>query len=129
VPALLQPRPMPRTYLPAAVGTTLIVVALPVFVLAHWRIGAWGLAAALWVAGQLIVLVVRQLPLGMGNLAASGAVAFGRMLRSVSVMVVLIIVTVSDSSLGLPAVGLYFLAFTAEFCSSLLAYFGGGAGT
>ncbi len=62
---------------------------LPVFALAHWPLAAWGIAAALWVGGQAIVLVVRQLPLGMGSLAASGAVAFGRMFRAVAVMVVL----------------------------------------
>jgi hypothetical protein len=90
---------------------------------------AWGLAAGLWVAGQLIVLVVRQLPLGMGSLAASGAVAFGRMFRAVAVMGVLIAVTVSDSRLGLPAVAVYVLAYTVEFGSSLVTYFGGEART
>ena len=97
--------------------------------LAHWPLAAWGIAAALWVGGQALVLVLQQLPLGMGSLAASGAVAFGRMFRAVAVMVVLIAVTVSDSHLGLPAVAVYALAYTAEFGSSLVTYFGGEAGT
>jgi hypothetical protein len=106
-----------------------VVVAAPVFALGHWPLAAWGIAAALWAGGQAIVLVVRQLPLGMGSLAASGAVAFGRMFRAVAVMVVLIAVTVSDSHLGLPAVVVYVLAYTAEFGSSLVTYFGGEGGT
>jgi hypothetical protein len=127
MPGVLEPRPVPRSHLPALVGTLVVIVAAPVFLLGHWPLAAWGIAAALWVGGQLIVTVVRQLPLGMGSLAASGAVAFGRMFRAVAVMVVLIAVTVSDSHLGLPAVVVYVLAYTAEFGSSLLTYFGGEA--
>jgi hypothetical protein len=125
MPGVLEPRPAPRSHVPALIGSVVVVAAAPVFVLAHWRLAAWGIAAALWVAGQLVVLVVRQLPLGMGSLAASGAVAFGRMFRAVAVMAVLIAVTVSDSHLGLPAVAVYVLAYTAEFGSSLVTYFGG----
>jgi hypothetical protein len=127
MPGLLEPRPVPRSYVPAILGSVIVLAAAPVFVLAHWPFAAWGIAAGLWAGGQLIVAVVRQLPLGMGSLAASGAVAFGRMFRAVAVMVVLIVVTVSDSHLGLPAVGVYVLAYTAEFGSSLLTYFGGEA--
>jgi hypothetical protein len=129
MPGLMDPRPVPRSHMPAAIGTLVVVVAAPVFALAHWRLAAWGIGAALWVGGQLVVLVVRQLPLGMGSLAASGAVAFGRMFRAVSVMVVLIAVTVTDSRLGLPAAAVYVLAYTAEFGASLVTYFGGEART
>ena len=129
MPSILVARPVPRTHLPAIVGTLVVVLALPVFLIAHWRIGSWGLAAVLWVAGQAVALLLQRLPLGMGSLATSGAVAFGRMLRAVGVMVVLIVVTVSDSSLGIPAVAVYAIAYTAEFGSSLVSYFGGEAGT
>jgi len=126
---VMAPRPVPRGHAPAVIGTLVVVLAAPVFALAHWRLAAWGIAAALWLGGQLVVLVVRQLPLGMGSLAASGAVAFGRMFRAVAVMSVLIAVTISDSHLGLPAVAVYVLAYTAEFGSSLVAYYGGEART
>ena len=75
------------------------------------------------------MLVVGQLPLGMGSLAASGTVAFGRMFRAVGAMVVLIVLTVADAHLGLPAVVVYALAYTAEFGTSLVTYFGGEART
>ena len=123
------PRPVPESRIPALAGTIVVAVALPVFLAGGWRIGAWGIAAALWAVNQAIGLVLQRLPLGMGSLASSGAVAFGRMFRAVAVMGVLIAVTISDSHLGLPAVAVYVLAYTAEFGSSLIAYFGGEAGT
>jgi hypothetical protein len=129
IPGAFEPRPVPHSYVPVLIGSVVIVAAAPVFVLAHWRFAAWAIAAGLWLGGQVIVLVVRRLPLGMGSLAASGAVAFGRMFRAVGVMVVLIAVTVSDSRLGLPAVAVYVLAYTVEFGSSLITYFMGEART
>ena len=129
MPSLLIAKPVPRTHTPLIVGSFVIALALPVFLITHWRVAGWGLAAILWVAGQGLQLVLRRMPLGMGNLASAGAVAFGRMFRAVGVMTVLIVVTISDSSLGLPAFLVYVLAYTAELGSSLVAYYGGEAGT
>jgi hypothetical protein len=129
MPGLLEPRPAPRGHLPALVGTAVVVVAAPVFVAGHWSLEAWGIAAGLWGVGQALMLFLGQLPLGMGSLAASGTVAFGRMLRAVGAMVVLIVLTVADAHLGLPAAVVYALAYTAEFGTSMLTYFGREAGT
>lgn len=128
MPGLLEPRPLPRSHLPALVGTAVVVLAAPVFVAGHWPLGAWGIAAGLWAVGQVLMLFLGQLPLGMGSLATSGTVAFGRMFRAVGAMVLLIVLTVADSHLGLPAVVVYALAYTAEFGTSLFTYFGGEAG-
>jgi hypothetical protein len=122
-------RPAPRSHVPALIGTLVVALAGPVFALANWNLVSWGIAAGLWLGGQALVLVLRQLPLGMDSLATSGAVAFGRMFRAVVVMVILIVITASDSHLGLPAVAVYVLAYTVEFGSSLVTYFGGEAGT
>ncbi len=127
MPGVFDPRPAPRSHLPAVIGTLVVVAAAPVFALAHWRMAAWGLAAAL--AGGADRAGCPRLPLGISSLAASGAVAFGRMFRAVAVMGTLIAVTVSDSRLGLPAVAVYVLAYTVEFGSSLVTYFGGEART
>jgi hypothetical protein len=126
---VLASHPTPRSHGPAIVGSIVVVAALPIFFVVGWPIGGWVLAATLWAAGQAIALVLQRLPLGMGNLASSGAVALGRMFRSVVAMVVLLAVTVSDRSLGLSAVAVYAVAFSAEFCSSLVLYYGGEAGT
>jgi hypothetical protein len=126
---VLAAHPNPRGHGPAIVGSIVVVAALPIFLVVGWPIGGWVLAATLWAAGQAIALVLQRLPLGMGSLASSGAVALGRMFRSVAAMVVLLAVTVSDRSLGLPAVAVYALAFSAEFGSSLVLYYGGEAGT
>jgi len=124
---MMTPRPVPRGHVPAIVGTLVVALALPVFLIAHWRTGSWVLAAVLWVAGQAVALVLQRLPLGMGSLAASGAVALGRMFRAVAVMAVLLAVAVSDSSLGLPAVAVYAVAYTVEFGTAMVIYFGGEA--
>ena len=121
------PRPVPEGRAPALGGTAVVLVALPVFLVAGWRLGAWGIAAALWAAYQLIGLLLRRVRLGSDNLAAAGLVAFGRMTRAVVLVAILIAVAVADSGLGLPAAIVYGLAFTVEFALSLLAYFGGEA--
>jgi hypothetical protein len=116
---------MPARKGPAAVGTLVVLAALPIFVLAGWPVSAWGIAAVLWVAGEALALALGRLPLGLDNLAASGMVGFGMTFRVIGVMVVLIALAAADSSLALPAALLYVAAYTAELTFSLLAYFTG----
>jgi hypothetical protein len=121
------PRPVPESRLPALGGSAVIVVALPVFMLAGWRLLAWGIAAAVWLAYLAIGALLRRVSLRSDNLAAAGLVAFGRMTRAVALVGILIAVAVTNSGLGLPAAVVYGLAFTVEFALSLVAYFGGEA--
>jgi hypothetical protein len=121
------PRPVPEGKVPALGGTAVVVVALPVFLVAGWRLGAWAIAAALWAAYQAIGLLLRRVRLGSDNLAAAGLVAFGRITRAVVLVAILIAVAIADSGLGLPAAIVYGLAFTVEFVLSMLAYLGGEA--
>ena len=78
--------------------------------------------------GREVVYQVKRLPLGMGNLASAGVVAFGRMLRAAGLVAILIVVATSNSDLGLPAAVVYALAFTVELGLSLITYFGGEVG-
>jgi hypothetical protein len=126
---MLASHPVPRGHRPAIVGTIVVVAALPLFFVAGWPIEGWVIAAALWVASQAVGLFLQRRPLGMGNLASSGAVAIGRMVRTIGAMVVLIAVTVSNQSVGISAAGVYAAAFTVEFGASLASYYGGEAGT
>ena len=121
------PRPVPESRLPALGGSAVVLVALPVFLIAGWRLAAWGIAAGLWLAFVLIGALLRHLQLGSDNLAAAGLVAFGRMTRAVVLVAILIVIAVKDSGLGLPAAVVYALAFTVELLLSLVAYFGGEA--
>jgi hypothetical protein len=124
---LSTPRPLPNRVVPVVAGGAVLVLALPVFLIAHWRIGAWGLAAVLWLASQGLAFLLSHLRLGLNNIAASGVVAFGMMFRAIAVMVVLVAVAVSDAKLALGAALLYALAYTLEFGVSLASYFGGPA--
>ena len=121
------PRPVPESRLPALGGTAVVVVALPLFAIAGWRLAAWGIAAGLWLAFLLIGAFLHRVQLRSDNLAAAGLVAFGRMTRAVALVAILIVIAVADSGLGLPAAVVYALAFTVEFALSLVAYFGGAA--
>jgi hypothetical protein len=120
------PHAIPARRLPAIAGTAVVVIALPVFLVAGWRLLAWAIAAALWLAYQGIGAWLDRVPLKGDNLGAAGLVAFGRMTRAVALVAVLIVVAVSDAGLGLPAAVVYALAFTVEFGWSLMAYFAGG---
>ena len=117
------PRPVPTSRIPAIGGTAVVVLALPVFLIAHWRLAAWVIAAGLWLAYQIVGVLLGRVAHGGGNLTAAGLVAFGRMTRAVGLVGVLIAVAISSAGLGLPAAAVYGLAFTVEFALSLLAYF------
>jgi hypothetical protein len=118
------PRPVPGRLLPALAAGGLIALALPVFVVADLSLGAWVLAAVLWLAGEALALLLQQIGSGPQRLAASGAMGIGMTLRSIAVGVVLIVVAATNARLGLTAAVLYVLAYTLELAVSLAAYFG-----
>jgi hypothetical protein len=123
------PRPIPSALIPAAGGTAVVMLALPVFLVGGWPMASWGIAAGLWAVFLLIGYLLEHLPLGMDSLTSAGVVAIGRMLRAGGLVGVLIIITVKDSELGFPAAIVYALAFSVEFGLSLLAYFGEEGGS
>jgi hypothetical protein len=122
---LLRPRPAPGRVLPLAAAAGVIALALPVFVIAGWRIQGWALGAVLWAGSQALGLLLARMRTGMNHLAASGVVAFGMMFRAIAVMIVLIAVAVSEPRLALAAALLYALAYTLELAVALTTYFGG----
>jgi hypothetical protein len=122
---LTTPRPVPGRVLPAAVGTLFVVLALPVFLLAGWPVAAWGLAAVLWVASEIVAFALGRVPIGLDSLGASGFVSVAMTLRVIAVMVVLIAVTVADRPVGVAAALLFVAAYTIELAVSLALYFSG----
>lgn len=121
------PRPVPSRLAPVLAGATVIVLALPVFVIAELPLAGWALGATLWVAAQILGLVLTRLQLGAGNLAHSGVVGIGMSFRAIAVMVVAIAVATVDARVGVAAALLYALAYTLELLVSLALYFGSPA--
>ena len=119
------PRPMPSRLVPALAGASAVAFALPVFVLAGWRLSGWALGAVLWLGAQALVVLVSRFRPSPDSVAGSGVLAFGMMLRAVAVMVVVVAVAASDAALGLAAAGVYALAYTLELGLSVAAYYGG----
>jgi hypothetical protein len=125
VKALVTPRPLPASRLPAVAAGAAVALALPVFLAAGWRVSGWLLGAVLWVAAQAFGLLLARLPIGLDNLAGSGVQGIGMLFRAVAVMVVVIAVAATDARLGLAAAGVYALGYTIELALSLVTYFGG----
>ena len=122
---LTEPRQAPPALLPAAAGGIVIGVALPIFLLAGWRVSGWAIGAVLWLGSELLGLVLARLQSRTGNLAAAGVVAFGMLFRGIAVMVVVFAVAVSDKWLGLAAALTYAAGYSATFGLQLLTYFAG----
>lgn len=122
-------KPIPSRGVPVLAGTAIVVLALPVFVIAGWEIGAWALAAACWAFFQGVGYLLARVPLGMDKLGNSGLVAMGRMLRTIVLMTILVVVTTRDTSFGLQAAVVFALGFTVELAISMFSYLGGEAKT
>jgi hypothetical protein len=119
------PRPVPSRTLPLAGGALVLLVALPVFLLADWRLAGWALGAVLWVAMQALNILLALVRERAGNLAAAGVQGFALFFKTLGLLVVLVAVAATDAHLAVAAALTYALAYTFELALSLLAYFGG----
>lgn len=121
------PRRAPGRLAPMLAGSSLILLALPVFAIAGWPLEGWALAAVLWAAAQALGYLLTRLPLDEGNLAAAGVRGIGMGFRAFIVGIPLVAVTVADSRVGVAAAVLYAIAYTLELAVSLVAFFGAEA--
>lgn len=121
------PRSIPSRLAPTVAGGLVILLALPVYAVAGWPLAGWALAAVLWSGAEVFALVLARLPSGADNLAAAGMRGIGTTSRALLVGIPLVIVTVSDESIGVAAAGLYAVVFTVELVVGLATYFDGEA--
>ena len=116
-------RAEPDHLLPAAGGTVVIALLLPVVALLGWSIAGWGLAALLWLglhALDLLVVRARSKPGG----ASSGIQAFALFFKLIALLIVLFAALAADRDLALTTALTYGLAYTFELGLSLASYFG-----
>ena len=126
MPGLLStPRPVPGRRAPALAGAGVVVLALPVFLVAGFPLGGWGLAAVLWAAGEVLGFWLARLPIGADHLGFSGLAALAHSFRGIGVMIVLLVVTVANRDVGIAAVVVYALAYSLSLGVSLVEYFSG----
>jgi hypothetical protein len=125
MPAWTDPRAAPPTLLPTVAGGLVVVIALPIFLLAGWRLTGWGIGAVLWFGSEAFGAILSRLRSRTGNLAAAGVAAFGMLFRAIAVMVVVFVVAVSDKWLGLAAALTYAAAYSAALGLQLIAYYSG----
>jgi hypothetical protein len=125
MPAWTQPRVAPPTLLPAAAGAIVLAVALPIFLIAGWRVTGWALGTVLWAGAEALGVVVQRLRARTGNLAAAGVAGYLMLFRAIAIGVVLIAVAASDKWLGLAAALTYAAGYSATFGLTLVAYYTG----
>jgi hypothetical protein len=118
---------MPDRRLPVALGGTVVALALPLFLVAGWRVQGWALGAVLWLASQALGLVLARVGIHEPTLRGSGIVAFGMMTRGILLAVVLIVLAAADPRLALAGALVYATAYSSELGLSLLLYFSGSA--
>jgi hypothetical protein len=117
------PRPVPSRLAATAAGAAVVALALPIFLVAGWRLAGWAIGAVLWLGAQGIGLLLARVRPSAANLAASGVLAFGMMARAIALLVVLLVVASSDARLGLAAALVYAAAYTAELAVGVATYF------
>ena len=120
------PRPVPGRLIPVAGGAIVLLIALPVFLIAGWRISGWALGAVLWAGMQALNFVVTRMRGRTSSLAAAGVQGFALFFKAIALLVVLAAVAATDAHLAVAAALTYALAYTFELGLSLVAYFGGG---
>ena len=119
------PRPLPNQTLPLLAGASVVLVALPVFLAAGWRLSGWLIGGVLWGASRLLAALLTHLQGRAGNLAAGGVVGFGMTFRALAVLVVVVALAATDARLALAAMLVYALAYTLELGVALALYFSG----
>lgn len=123
--ALTTPRPLPSRLVPALVGSAAVLLALPLFLLAGFPLSGWLVGAALWAGAQALGAVLARLPLGAVNLAASGVVGLGMMVRAIAVVVGLIAVATFAPTVALAGALVYAAGYTLELVVGVALYFQG----
>ena len=119
------PRDEPNHLLPAAAGTGVILLLLPVFLILGWNIAGWGLAAVLWFGLHGIDFLLTRLRNDpKGGVRNSGMQAVGLLFKVLALLVVLFAALSTSHDVALTAALTYGLAYTFEFGLSLSAYFG-----
>ena len=122
------PRDEPNHLLPAACGTVVLLLLLPVFLIVGWSVAGWGLAAVLWLGLHGIDFLLARLRNDKdGGAANSGMQAFGLLFKTLALLVVLFAALSKSQDVALTAGLTYGLAYTFELGLSLSAYFGSPA--
>jgi hypothetical protein len=125
--ATISIRPMPDRRVAVLAAGTVVALALPVFLVAGWRVQGWALGAVLWGGSQLLGLLFSRVGIGEPTLRGSGLVAFGMMGRGILVALAAIAVAVTDPYLAAAGALVYALGYTTELAISLTLYFAGEA--
>jgi hypothetical protein len=117
-------RAEPDHLLPAAGGTVVLMLLLPVVALVGWSIAGWALAAVLWFGLHALDLLVVRARSKPGGAANSGIQAFTLFFKLIAILIILFAALAADRDVALATALTYGLAYTFELGLSLATYFG-----
>lgn len=118
-------RAEPDHLLPAAGGTVVIALMLPVVALLGWSIEGWALAAVLWLGlHALDLFLIRARAKPGSSPASSGIQAFALFFKLIALLIVLLAALAANRDVALATLLTYGLAYTFELGLSLANYFG-----
>jgi hypothetical protein len=113
------PRSEPSHLLPAAGGTLVLLLLLPVVALLGWSIEGWALAVVLWSGLHALDYLLWRM-----RHPGAAVQAFGLFFKLITILVVLFAALAADRDVAVAAVLSYGLAYTFELGLSLVTYFG-----
>ena len=113
------PRSEPSHILPAAGGTLVLLLLLPVVALLGWSISGWALAVVLWSGLHAVDYLLSRM-----DHAGSAVQAFGLFFKLITILVILFAALAADRDVALVAVLTYGLAYTFELGLFLVSSFG-----
>ena len=117
-------RAEPDHLLPAAGGSIVLALMLPVVALLGWSIVGWALAALLWFGLHALDLLVVRARSKPGGAANSGIQAFTLFFKLIAILIILFAALAADRDVALATALTYGLAYTFELGLSLASYFG-----
>ena len=112
---------MPSRRLPIMGSALVLALALPIFLVAHWSLGGWAIAAVLWVVAHGLEPADRALRRRSRGCRSSRLLQVDRRARRPPRDIV------ANKHTGLAAMVTYALAYTCELGLSLASYFGADA--
>jgi hypothetical protein len=112
----------PQTLAAHNLDAIVAILAVPVFLIAGWPLEGWFWATALWAVNRYLQSVIERRAARMGALRGVGVLGASMLLRPWIGMLVLFLITKSDTALAVSAVLLFLVLVTIDIATRVLTH-------
>jgi hypothetical protein len=112
----------PQTLAAHNLDAVVAILAVPVFLIAGWPLEGWFWATALWAVNRYLQSVIERRAARMGALRGVGVLGASMLLRPWIGMLVLFLITKSDTALAVSAVLLFLVLVTIDIATRVLTH-------